>query len=112
LVDLFLEENGNIKNRINAFLENIIRQINDDDVFGLDRIYILKKQNTERVFKGFDIRYDPIYIRKGRNGKPCIIISYEAIMRKRLGLFARNYNHYNQTTVSVANFTCFNSMGY
>jgi len=83
LVNLILENCDAKTNRIKLLLENTLGQINDEDLKGLDSIYILHKSNISKVFKGFNLRYDPMYIRRGKNGKPCITISYEEIYKKR-----------------------------
>lgn len=83
MVDLIISLDNNNAKQIKMIIEDTLTQINDNDISNISAIYIIDKRQIVEVFKGFSIPIDPIYIRKGENGKPCIIISNEYIFQNK-----------------------------
>jgi hypothetical protein len=89
MINLYIYSEDYNKERLQKIIDNTISQIDNGDVSNLDAIYIIAKKKTVEVFPGINMPFDPYYLHKGKNGKPCIVISNESIFRKQRGHIQR-----------------------
>jgi len=75
-------------------INKIISLLPRNDIDRIDWLYIIPKKRKVEIFRGFNIPYDPYYLRRGKNGKPTIVISIESIQ-------ARNKNRLQRYVLKI-----------
>ena len=83
MINYYVESNKYDTKILQDICNNVLSQVNPEDYEDLGSIYINDFGKRIEIFRGFKLPFDPMYLRKGFNGMPCITISTEEIYKKK-----------------------------
>jgi len=83
IMDIFVDNSIELHDEKKKLIEKILGLLPENDINGIDSIYIIPKIKKVEIFKGLRTQYDPYYVRRSKNGKPAIVISEESIRAKK-----------------------------